>query len=171
VRQGHDESLITGPLIHQVIDATAERVPDNVAIVDAHRTWTYGQLKDESDLLARLLQSRGVCAGQCVGMYLPHCAEYIIANLAIFKAGASMLLLEISYPAALLAELTDMASVSFVLSQAALSPTLPPAFHSEARSLNLDGDWALKLAQVSRHFPLQMGAPACKIHSLYMELI
>jgi acetyl-CoA synthetase len=74
-------------------DKWAEATPDAEAIVwegeeGDTRTWTYAQLRAEADGLARLLEHRGVEAGDTVGIYLPMLPETVAAVLAVAKLGA-----------------------------------------------------------------------------------
>ena len=75
------------------VDRWAEATPDAEAIVwegeeGVTRTWTYRQLRAEADGLARLLEHRGVAAGDTVGIFLPMLPETAAAVLAVAKLGA-----------------------------------------------------------------------------------
>ena len=74
-------------------DRWAAATPDAEAIVwegeeGSTRTWTYAQLRAEADGLARLLEQRGVAAGDAVGIYLPMLPETAAAVMAVAKLGA-----------------------------------------------------------------------------------
>jgi acetyl-CoA synthetase len=74
-------------------DRWAELTPEAEAIAwegeDGEvRSWTYLQLRAQADGLARLLEQRGVSAGDTVGIYLPMLPETIAAVLAVAKLGA-----------------------------------------------------------------------------------
>ena len=74
-------------------DRWAEATPDAEAIVwegeeGTTRTLTYAQLRAEADGLARLLEHRGVTAGDTVGIYLPMLPETAAAVMAVAKVGA-----------------------------------------------------------------------------------
>lgn len=132
----------TAKCVHVLFDEQAARTPSAVAIVDLHRQLTYSELKQESDLLARHLQRLGITKGDIVGSYTPHRAEYIIANLAIFKAGGAIFPLETNYPADLLAELIQMAGISVVLTMSSMKPMLPLSHQSDGHCFCLEGEWA-----------------------------
>jgi medium-chain acyl-[acyl-carrier-protein] hydrolase len=97
-----DPRFVQGRCVHELFDEQAERTPDVLAIVDQHVSLTFRELRHQSDLLAAKLQQLGVVRGSIVGSYLPHSVEYIIGNLAIFKAGAAIFPLETNYPADLI---------------------------------------------------------------------
>lgn len=48
---------------------------------------TYGEVREEVTLWASHLQSSGVCKGDKVGLFSKNCNEFVIAYLAIIKAG------------------------------------------------------------------------------------
>lgn len=48
---------------------------------------TYGEVREEVTLWAAHLQSSGVCKGDKVGLFSKNCNEFVIAYLAIIKAG------------------------------------------------------------------------------------
>ncbi|WP_146360938.1 AMP-binding protein [Arthrobacter yangruifuii] len=82
------------PLLEETIGAnferTARRFPAAPALIDVPtgRTWTYAELNaDVNDVAAGLL-SRGVQAGDRVGIWSPNCAEWTVAQYATAKAGA-----------------------------------------------------------------------------------
>ncbi len=138
----------TAKCVHILFDEQAARTPSAVAIMDVHRQLTYAELKHESDLLARHLQSLGITKGDIVGSYTPHRAEYIIANLAIFKAGAAIFPLETNYPADLLAELIEMAGMSVVLTMSSMKRMLPPSHQTDSHCFCLEGEWVQQLEEL-----------------------
>ena len=71
-----------------MIEAVADRVPDREALVCGNRRATYAQLDERATQLAHFLQSRGVQAGNNVGLYMYNCVEYLEAMLACFKLRA-----------------------------------------------------------------------------------
>eukprot|EP00041_Stephanoeca_diplocostata_P017327 m.347085 g.347085 ORF g.347085 m.347085 type:complete len:2908 (+) comp20667_c0_seq20:342-9065(+) len=111
--------------LHSLFEASAARHGPKTAVVGLRRTLTYAQLDHESTLLARFLQHVGVKKGDHVGIYLPHSEEYIIGNLAIYKAGAAMFLLETNYTSDMISDLIIAGDVRFVLTNSELGVKLP----------------------------------------------
>ncbi|KAL4897923.1 hypothetical protein BDV59DRAFT_52089 [Aspergillus ambiguus] len=60
------------------------------------KTWTYSQLKDLVDRFAAFLRSRGVKAGDSVGVFTTNSPEMVIAVYAISKLGAVSALINTS---------------------------------------------------------------------------
>ncbi|MEU4998632.1 AMP-binding protein [Streptomyces sp. NPDC021622] len=66
----------------------AQAAPDRPALVFGDETFTYRQLDDLTGRLAGWLDARGVRAGDRVGVQLPNCPQFVIAMLAVLRAGA-----------------------------------------------------------------------------------
>ncbi len=90
--------------IHQLIEQVAARVPTAVAVTGDGRPATGATQQADSaerpqNQLAHHLRSLGVGPEAIVGLALPRSPELIIAALAVWKAGAAFLPLDLSYPA------------------------------------------------------------------------
>ncbi|MEU3626770.1 non-ribosomal peptide synthetase [Amycolatopsis coloradensis] len=75
------------------------RSPEAVAVVDGARTLSYDGLDRESDRLAGHLAAIGVRRGDHVGVVLERGADLFVALLAIWKAGAAYVPVNVDYPA------------------------------------------------------------------------
>lgn len=74
-------------ILQQLLEVSASRFPQNLAVWARERSLTYRELEERSNQLAHLLQQRGVGKGDRVGIYFPKCVESIIAMLGVLKAG------------------------------------------------------------------------------------
>jgi amino acid adenylation domain-containing protein len=83
--------------IHRLFAEQAAKTPDRIAITD-HRSISYRQLNDQSDILARSLQEKGVTPGTIVAIQIERSILLIIGLLAILKTGAAYLPIDPSYP-------------------------------------------------------------------------
>ena len=70
---------------------------DRAAILFKGATITYRQLEDESNALAAGLMSLGVKPGDRVALLLPNCPQFMVAEFAIWKAGAIVVPLNPTY--------------------------------------------------------------------------
>jgi acetyl-CoA synthetase len=78
---------------HQCVDRWASRTPDAPAVIGetedgSARTWTYAELRRETDRLARALISLGVRPRDTVAIFLPMAPEAVAAVMACSKIGA-----------------------------------------------------------------------------------
>src|SRR5205814_6900109 len=67
---------------------TAIDLPDKTATTFLGAELTFSQLKAQSDALASALARHGVAKGDCVGIMLPNCPQYVIAAFAVLRLGA-----------------------------------------------------------------------------------
>ena len=76
---------------HTLIDylrEAATRWPDRPALLFKGATIKYAQLESESDALAAALHAMGVKAGDRVGICLPNCPQFLVAEFGAWKIGA-----------------------------------------------------------------------------------
>lgn len=71
-------------LYYEIIEG---KKPDSVALIFRERTTTYGQLAEQVDRWAGILQTKGVKKGDKVGLFSKNSDYFIIAYLAVIKAG------------------------------------------------------------------------------------
>lgn len=74
-------------LLHEMFKRQAEQTPDHTAIVCHDKSITYRELDEITDILAVNLRIRGVRPDSLIGIYMERCLEYVVAYIAILKAG------------------------------------------------------------------------------------
>lgn len=109
--------------IHQQFEAQEQQQQDAIALQFSDQRFTYRELNQGSNQLARYLQKLGVCAEMPVGICLQG-AEAIAAMLAVLKAGGAYVPLDLSYPIDRLHFMLKDAEISIVLSQEKSADTL-----------------------------------------------
>jgi amino acid adenylation domain-containing protein/non-ribosomal peptide synthase protein (TIGR01720 family) len=108
-----------------VFERQAGRTPDAVAVVCESEQLTYGELNAAANRLARALAVRGVGAEDVVGVALPRSAGLVVALLAVLKAGAAYLPLDLDHPRDRVAYMLADAGARVVLSVSDLAAELP----------------------------------------------
>lgn len=74
--------------------------PDTVAVVDGAGTLTYRLLDERANRLAHFLRDEhGIGRGDFVGVALPDSRDLLVAVLAVLKAGAAYVPIDLRYPA------------------------------------------------------------------------
>ncbi|MEO8663632.1 MAG: amino acid adenylation domain-containing protein, partial [Bryobacteraceae bacterium] len=81
------------------ISATCEKQPDAIAIRHGDTGLTFRDLEVASNQLAHLLASRGVAGQHVVGLRMARSARFVVAALAVMKAGAAYLPIDPEQPA------------------------------------------------------------------------
>jgi acyl-CoA synthetase (AMP-forming)/AMP-acid ligase II len=87
---------MTGPAselprtIPEVLARAAERFAEREALVDGDTRLTFADLADAADESTRALMASGVEPGDRVAIWAPNCGEWVLAALAVHRAGAAI---------------------------------------------------------------------------------
>jgi len=74
-------------LVQDLLENSAGRLPDKIALVSGDRRYTYAQLELQANRLAHMLRERGVQRGDRVAIYSNNSPEAVVAIFAVLKAG------------------------------------------------------------------------------------
>nr|WP_327533124.1 non-ribosomal peptide synthetase [uncultured Mycolicibacterium sp.] len=100
------------------------RAPEAVAITCGDRSWTYQELEESANRLARLLAGRGAGPGTRVALLLPRTAEAVTAILAVLKTGAAYLPIDPAHPDSRIEFMVGDAAPVLAVTTAELRPRL-----------------------------------------------
>jgi acyl-CoA synthetase (AMP-forming)/AMP-acid ligase II len=78
------------PTIPAVLARAATRFAEGEALVDGDTRLTFAALAEAVDEATRALMASGVEAGDRVAIWAPNCGEWVIAALAVHRAGAAI---------------------------------------------------------------------------------
>ncbi|KUI23992.1 AMP-binding protein [Mycobacterium sp. IS-1742] len=137
--KSYDAGPTVTPLIEETIGAHLERIvarhPDNEALVEVFtgRRWTYAELNDEIDLVARGLLALGVERGERVGIWAPNCAEWTIVQYAAAKIGAILVNVNPAYRTHELAYVLEQSGVRTLIAATAFKSSDYVAMVEEVR--------------------------------------
>ncbi|WP_308404058.1 non-ribosomal peptide synthetase [Streptomyces rhizosphaericus] len=150
-----------------LFEAQAARTPTEPALHHDGGTLTYAELNTRANSLAHFLIGQGAGPGQYVGLALPRSADMVVALLAVLKAGAAYLPVDLGYPADRIAYMLGDARPGLVLTTAELAGTLPPGAGRllPTDTLDLTGGPAHDPADADRHGPLTAAEPAYLIYT------
>jgi len=73
--------------LHEILRATARRLPEKTALIHFHHRLSYRELDLLSDRFAAYLVKLGLRKGDKVATMLPNCTQHVIAIYGILKAG------------------------------------------------------------------------------------
>jgi amino acid adenylation domain-containing protein len=123
--------------IHQIFEQQVATNGNAIALVYQQQQFTYSQLNHQANQLAHHLLSQGIQPEDLVAIALERSPDSIITILAILKAGAAYLPLDLNQPASRLTFILDNARVSRLVTTNTLLNRLPA---STARIIVIDRD-------------------------------
>ncbi|WP_409976300.1 amino acid adenylation domain-containing protein, partial [Xanthomonas graminis] len=136
--------------VHQLFEAQAQRTPDAIAVVADQQCVRYAALDARANQLAHHLVALGVAPESIVAVCLPRGIDLIVALLAILKAGAAYLPLDINAPPARLDDMLVAARTQVLLAQRQIAVQLAP--REDLQRVLTDADAAL-WASAPTHAP------------------
>ncbi|MGV9358466.1 amino acid adenylation domain-containing protein [Streptomyces misionensis] len=123
------------PTLAGLFERQVRRTPDAPAVRYEDTVLDYAELNRRANRLARLLIARGVGPEDRVALLLPRSAEFVVALLAVVKAGAAYVPVDPDYPAARIAHILGDARPVCVLTDAT---TADAAREADSTTLALD---------------------------------
>jgi non-ribosomal peptide synthetase-like protein len=118
--------LCRNEVLADILEATAARLPDRVALRFGERRLSYRDLNDQADRAASALIRAGVMPGQVLGLWLPRGIELLVMQAAIAKAGAAWLPFDEDTPVERIAVCLEDAQAAGIVSCASHAPRLAP---------------------------------------------
>ncbi|XVV11264.1 AMP-binding protein [Actinoplanes sp. CA-131856] len=115
---GTSDLALLGETIGENLERTVSRFGEREALVDvaAGRRWTYAELNDDVDRLARGLLRRGIGKGDRVGIWAPNCGEWVITQYATAKIGAILVNINPAYRTHELRYVVEQSGVELLIS-------------------------------------------------------
>ncbi|MQA26066.1 MAG: amino acid adenylation domain-containing protein, partial [Micromonosporaceae bacterium] len=124
--ENNDTAVETSELTaSRLFERQAAATPDAAAVVSQDTTLTYRQLNARANRLARLLAERGAGPERVVAVGLPRSVETIVALLAVLKAGAAHLGLDLAAPIARARAILDDARPVLAVTDSTTADRLP----------------------------------------------
>ncbi|RBO94237.1 non-ribosomal peptide synthetase [Nocardia puris] len=165
----------------RLLGATAERLPDAVAVRYLGRDTTYRELDERSNRLARTLIDQGAGPESVIALALPRGLDSITAIWAVAKTGAAYVPVDPGYPRERIEHMLGDSGAMLGLTVRDCLPDLPawpapPGRHSKTAvdwvvlgSPALEADVAARpaapIADTERHHPLRTAHPAYLIYT------
>lgn len=116
---------------HEMFMQTALKFPANKALVFKNDAYTYRELDEKTNKLARLLRAKGVGPDDRVAIMVSRSADIIVGALAIMKAGGAYLPIDPDYPAERVRYMLEDSGAQIMLSQQ----------HLKDKAAGFDGTW------------------------------
>jgi amino acid adenylation domain-containing protein len=107
---------------HKQVEACAAAAPDRLAVDDGNTRLTYGELDRRANQLAHFLVSQGSSPGDLVGVCMEPSCDWVVALLAVWKAGFAYVALDPTYPPNRLGRMLSDSKAEIVLTRSTLVP-------------------------------------------------
>jgi amino acid adenylation domain-containing protein len=146
---GTERSYPRSACVHELFETQVSKTPDAIAFLHGSETITYRELNARANQLAHCLLKEKARAGMLIGVYMDRSVDMVIAFLAILKAGAAYVPLDLSYPKDRLAFMIADTRMPLILTDSIRAKDLPT---SEVRALCLDENWSA-IQQEPRQLP------------------
>lgn len=129
------------PYIHKLFENQVLKTPHKLAVSSEGKSYTYQELNQEANRLARYLRSLGIGPEKRVGLFIERSLDMIVGLLGVLKAGGAYVPIDPVYPADRIQYILDDASIQIVITQEHLKEKLNQLNqmkHIEAFSLDVD---------------------------------
>nr|WP_274518884.1 non-ribosomal peptide synthetase [Tumebacillus flagellatus] len=111
--------------VHHLFEAQAQKTPDAVAISFEGNSWTYREVNERANVLARHLQALGVQPETLVAVFMERTPRLIISLLAVWKAGGAYVPLDPEHPQDRITMILDDSEATLVLTEEHLQTLVP----------------------------------------------
>lgn len=120
-------NLITRVNVGDSLTRTASRLPDQPAIVDGDRTWTYAELNRRVNRVANAFAARGYVRGDALTLASGNSCEFLVTYYACAKLGVVCVPLNLGWRAEEIAYVLDHSESRAVVVEEQLLPLVQPA--------------------------------------------
>lgn len=121
-------------LLSQLLTQSAQRYPQNIAVVCADQRCTYQALDEASNRFAHRLAGAGVVRGDRVGLYLDKSIEAVAALFGILKVGAAYVPLDPTAPVPRIAYIAADCQVKAMISVRAKTGALAEGLKAQGQT-------------------------------------
>ncbi|MDN4524087.1 non-ribosomal peptide synthetase [Fictibacillus fluitans] len=110
--------------VQQLIEQQAALTPEEPAVIEGGKTFTYKELNERANQLAHLLIDEGIQPEERIGITLDHSAELIISLLGVMKAGGAYVPISPELPLSRKLQITKEASITRIITDCWYGPSL-----------------------------------------------
>jgi len=125
-------------LIHQLYEEHARSKPAAVAVQYGGQAFTYAELNERANKLARYLRGKGIGSDHLVAICVERSLEMVVGLLGILKAGGAYVPLDPKYPAERLCHMLLDAAPRVLLTHKTVCPEVSAR---ATEVIRLDSDW------------------------------
>jgi acyl-CoA synthetase (AMP-forming)/AMP-acid ligase II len=120
-------NLITRVNIGDALTRTAARLPEQLAVVDGARSWTYAQLDERVNRVAHGLLALGYGRGDALALASGNSCEFLVTYFACAKVGVVCVPMNLGWRAEEIAYVLDHSESRGIVVESQLVPQVVPA--------------------------------------------
>src|SRR5215470_13409805 len=124
--------------IHHLLEQTAKQHPEATALISGSEQFTYRELNERANKIARYLVKLGAGRESLVGVFMERTADLVPAIFGVLKAGSAYVPLDSSYPRERLKGILQDSQAKIVLTQQSLAGQLE---NDGTKFVCLDSEW------------------------------
>ena len=124
---------LPGRLFVELFEEQALLRPDEPAAAHGDRRWTYRELDEQADRIARALLDRGLADEDVVAVVMDRTLDWLAATLGVLKAGGVYLPVRPDFPAGRVANQLERSDCRFAVTEAGSEATLRAALAEAGR--------------------------------------
>jgi acyl-CoA synthetase (AMP-forming)/AMP-acid ligase II len=119
-------NLITRVNVGDALTRTAARLPDQLAVVDGRRSWTFTELNERVNRVANALAARGYARGDALALASGNSCEFLVTYFACAKLGVVCVPMNLGWRADEIAYVLDHSESRGVVVESQLVPLVLP---------------------------------------------
>ena len=127
--KGPKRAFSRAPLVHE---AVATHTGDRVAVADHNGALSYSELNARANRLAHFLIDQGIGPESIVAVAMDRSTDYVVALLAILRAGGAYLPIDTAYPAGRMSFMIEDSKARALLTTRTVRETLPASLSTMA---------------------------------------
>jgi non-ribosomal peptide synthetase-like protein len=139
----HQPELLRDEILADLLEASARRAPDQLALIAGDRRLSYRELDEQASLAASRLIEAGILPGDIVGLWMPRGIELLVMQAAIAKTGAAWLPVDEDTPVERLLVCMEDAGSPALVSSARMRERLDGAAQPLAQAVHMAEDLLL----------------------------
>ncbi|MEX2212842.1 MAG: amino acid adenylation domain-containing protein [Phycisphaeraceae bacterium] len=126
--------------LHVWFERQVDNAPDAVAVVLEDQQWTYIQLNERANQLARHLRALHFDRGQLAAICMERSIEMVISLLAVLKAGGAYVPIDPAYPSTRVGFMIEDSNTSIVLTQSKWIEAIPAPHRAGTGVVQVDAE-------------------------------
>jgi len=142
--RGKKEYYLKHKCLTDLFNDQLRKTPENIVVFDGDNSYTLLDLDKKSDLLANYLQACNIQINTIVGIYMEPSVDFVVAMIAILKAGGAFMSVDLMYPEYVLKKVLESARPPLLLTKTKHAKKLSNVLKHDFKIFQMDNGWENK---------------------------